>query len=208
MTPERLRDHPRAVALPPLEHQQLVPAVNAYLKQHRGVWYAFIAANVLAVASAAYWVAGGSGWDKRLSQALAGLGVSFFFLVPVHEAIHAIAYRAFGATSTRLHYRWRTLSAYCTADRFAIRGDRFLVVCFAPFAVLSCMLAAAALWFPVAAPLLGGALVLHTGACSGDFGMAALALAHDPRSFWTWDDVAEARSYFYLLPPPDGAAAD
>lgn len=207
MTPERLRDHPRAVALPALEHEQLVPAVNAYLKQHRGVLYSYIAANVLSVAAAAYWIAGGSDWDKRLSQAFAGLGVAFFFLVPIHEAIHAVAYRAFGASSTRLHYRWRTLSAYCTADRFAIRGERFLVVCFAPFVVLSAVLAAAAISFPVAAPLLGGALVLHTGACSGDFGMAALALRYDPKSFWTWDDVAEARSYFCLL-PPDGVAAD
>jgi hypothetical protein len=193
--------------LPALEHEQLVPAVNAYLKQHRGVLYACAFANLLSLAAAAYWIAADPGWDKRLYHSLAGLGAAYFFLVPVHEAIHALAYRAFGATTTGLHYRWRTLSAYCTADRFAIRGDRFLVVCFAPFAILSAVLAAAAISFPVAAPLLGGALVLHTGACSGDFGMAALALRYDPKSFWTWDSVAEARSYFCLL-PPDGAAAD
>jgi Putative zincin peptidase len=153
------------------------------------------------VAVVVFWTRiGQPGWSDRLAYAGSGLLVGYLCLVPVHEAIHGIAYRVCGATTVRIHIRWRTLSAYCTADEFATSGDQFLFVCLAPCAVISPLILLAGAFLPKLAPLLGGMLLLHTGACSGDFGMVALALQHKLTAIWIYDRNRENKTYIWEVP--------
>lgn len=75
----------------------------------------------------------------------------------------------------------------------------FAGVCLAPLAALTPLAVATAL---VAGPgraglLAAGALLLHTGACSGDAPLVALLWRHRGAALFTYDDVAAERSYVY-----------
>ncbi len=203
MTPSTLSAHPGARLLYTLSHHALVPAVNSFLRAHKPVFALYLALNLVCIAVALFAARiPQPGWPLRLDYVVCGMAGAWIVLIPIHEAIHAAAYRFYGARDTRLHYRWRTLTAWCTADLFPLRGDRFLWVALAPFLVLSPLLAAPVFLFPKLAPFFAGALFLHTGACSGDFGMVAFIARHRPlRSLWTYDDNAQSATYFYALDP-------
>jgi hypothetical protein len=201
MTGSELAFRPRARLIEVLDHCNLVPAINAFLRRGKPVLAAYILVNLLSFAVVVLWIRiGQAHWGDRLAYAGSGLAVGYLVLVPIHEAVHGLAYRICGAQNVRIHIRWRTLTAYCTADGFAISGKQFLLVCLAPFAVISPFLLMAGALLPKVAPLIGGALVLHTGACSGDFGMVALTLRHKVDSFWIYDSNGEGKTYIYDIP--------
>lgn len=109
----------------------------------------------------------------------------------------------------RVVIRWRSLTAYCVADRFVVVGRGGLAwVAAAPFAALNPPLAAAALLAPGAwAVVLAGALLLHVGACSGDLALLNWLWLRGRPGTLGYDDVAGGRSHFFA-PVRDSDAED
>jgi len=66
------------------------------------------------------------------------------------------------------------------------------------------LLLAVALFAPPR-PFLAGALLLHTGACSGDFALLNLVWAHRATGVFTYDDMVAKRSFFFV--PATASAA-
>lgn len=198
MQPRDLHDPGRFAVVDELDHRRLVPAITSYLGRATPVRAAYVAANILAIALI--------GWlllhtrvplFDALSRVALGLVGGYLALVPAHEGLHAAAYRFYGAPHVRTVYRWRTLSAFCAADRFVVTGRQFAWICATPFVVIN-----AALVLPVA---LGGpwqlpaagALLLHIGACSGDVALLGYLWTHRRVDLLTYDDLAAQRSYFF-----------
>ena len=199
LQPEDLGDAGRFEPLGVLDHADLAPAVNGWLRRSPAVLALYAAANAVALAVAAWAVArSGAPVLEGASRVCVGAVAAYVVLVPVHEAVHALAYRLAGARGVAVSYRWRTLTAFCAADRFVTGGAAFAGVCAAPFVVLNPALVALVAAVPPAwAPVAAGALVLHVGACSGDAGMLALLWSHRPDRVWTYDDLAAGRTYFF-----------
>ncbi len=130
------------------------------------------------------------------------IGIGFLFayiiLVPVHEHTHAFMFRFFGAKSVKVKYLSKSLTAYCVANDFVISGKNFVAVCLVPFVVISFFLIALILFFDDAIRLFFlGVLILHTGACSGDFALSNLIWLNRHNDVWTFDDSATETSYFF-----------
>ena len=85
----------------------------------------------------------------------------------------------------------------CVADGHVVSALPYIAVCMAPFVVLNSALTVLVVATSGTLQLgLLGALLLHTGACSGDFALARFTFAHRRRGVLTWDDVAARTTWF------------
>lgn len=181
-----------------LHHDALIPFVQRALRART-------------VATAAYWALNlGAGvavalalWNdpRPLGDALArlGLGVAAaFLLVPLHEGLHAWAYRGLGARQTSFDMNLRHFYFVAMADRFVASTREFVLVALAPFAVISALgLLALALVPPAWSSFVLGLLVTHTAFCSGDFALLSYFEQHRRRQLVTFDDRAGRQTTFW-----------
>jgi hypothetical protein len=136
----------------------------------------------------------------QLHLVLIGL-VGFLFLVPIHELIHGIGYRLAGARTVSYRVVWRKFVVYAMADRFVTRRHWFVALALAPFALINCALMILIMatdggWSAV----MTGALIMHTAGCSGDFALVSYFYTFWSRHPITYDEEAEGRTVFMLLP--------
>ncbi|HEX7152872.1 MAG TPA: DUF3267 domain-containing protein [Thermoanaerobaculia bacterium] len=169
-------------------------AVQYFL--HRHSWVTWLH-HLMSLATIAAAVAAGWG-SAGASFAQAGLGLLAMVIVilPLHEALHALAYRLCGARDIRWSYTLRTLVVYVTAHRFVVTTKPFLFVALAPF-LLNVPLVICALVWPQYAVFFLAILVFHLHGESGDWAMLNFIWIHRDRGFWTWDDADAGKSYFY-----------
>lgn len=179
-------------------HANLAAEMRPLLRPNASLTLFYWLANLalLALIAAAILSARGDRF-VAFSTACLGMFAAWLLLVPVHEVIHALAYRLTGARNVKIRYEWRRMTALCVADGEVVGATAFISVCLAPFVVLNATLAALAA-FSSGTPrlMLLGALLLHTGACSGDFALARFTLAHRDRGVVTWDDAAAGVTWF------------
>jgi hypothetical protein len=124
-------------------------------------------------------------------------GLLFVVILPLHEALHAIAYRMVGARDIRWDYSARMMAVWVIAHRFVADTRAFVFVALAPFVVINALLVAAALLFPKYALLALFLLLWHLHGCAGDWSLLNFVWSHRERGFWTYDDAEAGRSYFY-----------
>ncbi|HUP48220.1 MAG TPA: DUF3267 domain-containing protein [Thermoanaerobaculia bacterium] len=133
-------------------------------------------------------------------QALAqfGLGVIVMAVVvlPLHEALHAAAYRMTGARRIRWRILWKYVAAYVVAERFVAGARAFFFVALVPFVVITPALIALAVAFPRWGVLWLTVLLLHTAGVSGDWALMNYYWTHRGREIFTFDEAGQA--YFYV----------
>ena len=133
----------------------------------------------------------------RLSYFATGLAVALA-LLPLHELIHAAAYRLLGAQQTSFDMNFKKFYFMALADKFVANRREFTIVALAPFVVISCLLLVGMLFGPVPWKFsLLGALLTHATMCSGDFGLLNYFAEHRDMDVVTFDDVASKVTYFY-----------
>ena len=77
------------------------------------------------------------GLKAAVVQFALGFVVMFVVVLPVHEALHALAYWMCGAREITWKMMWRYLAAYVVADRFVAGRRVFFFVALAPFVVIT-----------------------------------------------------------------------
>jgi len=118
-------------------------------------------------------------------------------VLPLHELIHAVAYRITGARDIRWGYSWRMAAVWVVAHRFVAGRGAFLFVALAPFVAINALLIAGTLAFPsLAVPLLF-VLLLHLHGCAGDWSLVNFVWLHRGAELWTYDDADSGTSHFY-----------
>ena len=201
LSPEELST-PQYTLLERLNHKDMIPFVQTYLKKRTFASVFYYATTfvlfMIAVFFMAYYVASK---QVKLGEALGYLatGIGFFFLlIPLHEYLHALAYRWQGATQTSFDMNLRKFYFLAIADKFVASRTEFRIVALAPFTVISGALIILALFvnqlqlFTVL-----GALFMHTSACSGDFALLSFYNFHAGKTIFTYDDKTNEISYFY-----------
>ena len=198
MTVEELAT-PRYALLREMTHEQLAEFVLQYFLR-QGSWltrahHAMSVLNLAAIVAVA--------WTQHRSflRCLGDFGLGLVTLVlvilPLHELLHAAAYRLVGARDVRWDWSPRMLAVWVVAHRFVVGTRAFLVVALAPFVVLNALLIAAAVAFPHIAVYLLFVLLWHLHGSSGDWALLNFVWLHRHRGFWTFDDADEGKSYFY-----------
>ena len=121
----------------------------------------------------------------------------FLVILPLHELLHALAYRLAGARDIRWDYSLRMAAVWVIAHRFVATAGPFIFVALAPFVVLNTLLIAGAIALPKLAVFLLFVLLWHLHGAIGDWSLLNFIWIHRHRGFWTYDDAESGTSYFY-----------
>lgn len=179
-------------------HLDLVDFLQPYMKGKSKTMTGFWIINVLLLGFlvAACWLAP-TGSD--LLGAI-GLGFAFSFaLIPLHEFIHALAFRSLGATKIFYGANWKKLYFFAGADWFVLGARAFYRVAFTPcLSIGLALLAASLLVNPFIQISLLATALLHTGMSAGDFALVAWFEKHKHQQPLTFDDHAAGKSYFFV----------
>lgn len=195
-----LRDPGRFQLVEEIPHEAVFLFVRRNLYRITWITSTYWLLNAAAVAViAGRWRAAHLPIFDSFSTVCLGMLLAYLALVPVHENLHAAAYRMAGAKLTRVKYDLRRLTALCTAPDEVVSGKVFVSICLAPIMVLNPALLALALFVPhaKAALLMAGALLLHTGACSGDIAFVNFVTQYPLSELFTVDEQAANITRFY-----------
>ena len=141
---------------------------------------------------------GHTGWVLFGLSLVLGFLVLPGLLIPVHELIHAFAYRILGAKKIKFGASLSQFIFYVTADKFVIGYYELIFIAMLPFFMLSGFLLY--LFFIFDAWISFSflcALFAHGTMCIGDFAMLSFFMENEPSDLLTFDNVDEKKAYFY-----------
>jgi hypothetical protein len=196
MTPEELNGRP---LLGEMTHETLAEFVIHWFFR-RSSWLTWahhlmsLAALIAAIATA---VVQRHGVFRTLADFVLSLAVLVLVILPLHEGLHAVAYRLIGARDIRWDWSPRMLAVWVIAHRFVVGSRGFVFVALAPFVVLNAILIAAAVLWPQFAVLLLFVLLVHLHGCAGDWSLLNFVWLNRERGFLTYDDAVAGKSYFF-----------
>jgi len=181
-------------------HDEVVRFIQPHLKRLSWITAAYWCLNAAVLAGIVFrWLQSGLRIMDAFPITCLGMVAGYLVLLPIHEHVHAVAYRMIGAAETQVRYNLRRLTGFCEAPWAIVSGGEFVRVCLAPLAVLNPILAILAFW-PSPGKLalfLAGGLLLHTGACSGDIALVNFVWHHRGRALFTYDDPERKRGCFF-----------
>ncbi|WP_336518171.1 DUF3267 domain-containing protein [Pollutibacter soli] len=185
-----------------LNHKELVPFIQKYLKKRTAYSVFYYAANFLLFAVAGYMLLKDVhipdyDFGTRFAHLAYGIALALA-LLPLHEYIHVLAYKALGAKNTSYDVNLKKFYVMAIADRFVADRREFTIVALAPFAFITTLLILICLF--VNAPwkiTVTGVLLMHTAMCSGDFGLLSFFSFHKDKDVVTYDEKERGLSFFY-----------
>ena len=191
------------VLLSSLHHDELIPFLKESFDTRSTVikrYHLFLVILLLVLVLMFFFDIEGSGkaiWSDRLLFISAGVLASLL-IIPVHELLHAWAYKYLGASSTSFDANWKKLYFMAMADQFVVNYREFRIVALTPLVVISViclilLLLPIGIWkFSVMVFFL-----LHSTFCSGDIALLNYFEAHQENGMVTYDDKQARMSYFY-----------
>ena len=190
---------PRYQLLAEFTHAELGEFVLHYFFSRRSwVTYAHHAMSLVTFAAiVVIAVEQGRSFLRCLGDFGLALVALFAVILPLHELLHAAGYRLVGARDIRWDWSARMVAVWVIAHRFVAETGAFLIVALAPFVVLNAALIALAILFPQHAVLLLFVLLWHLHGAIGDWALLNFVWLNRDRGFWTYDDAAAGKSYFF-----------
>jgi len=209
LSPVDLQDEQRFQLLCELGHHELIPFVQTYYLFRRStlVWSHYL----LSLAALGAWI--WAGWQAQIPPpgwilALGWASLLFLALVPLHEALHGLAYWLQGARDIRYKVSLRGLYAYAIAHQFVVDRRALTWAALAPFLGINGGLLLLATWEPVRFLALA-VLFIHMNGTSGDWAILNYIWSINA-PLYSFDDAQLQKSYFYsrLAPPPPGKCTE
>lgn len=202
---------PRYELIAELTHAQLVSFVIEYFFR-RTSWLTRIH-HAMSIATFATIVAVAYTQHRSVLRCLGDFALAFVALfvviLPLHELLHAAAYRLAGARDVRWEYSTRMAAVWVIAHHFVVETRAFLFVALAPFVVLNALLIALAIAFSQYAVFVLFVLLWHLHGSIGDWALLNVVWLHRRRGFWTFDDAEAGKSYFFSRPAsPESSEAE
>jgi hypothetical protein len=199
--PEELTDG-GYILLDSLSHKELIPFVKTYLKKRTVISVSYTLSNLVIVAIIIYWfwkccVKAELDFGSAVNYFSYGLAITFG-LIPLHEYIHALAYKSQGAENTSYDANFKKFYFMAIADKFVANKKEFQIVALAPFALITASLLlllvfVGTLWTFTLLSI----LFMHTALSSGDFGLLSYFEYYKNKDIVTYDDKDNGISYFY-----------
>lgn len=178
-------------------HHDLLPFLRPQLKLNRIWGVAYWLINVLIISYIVWLSLPGRITFEEFSDTV-GFGFMLFILtLPIHEGIHALAYKIAGAPTIGFGADWKKLIFYAVADQFVVGYRKFIWVALSPFIVINIILLALSVMLPTYALLFLGIVLLHTAGCFGDFALVSFMHHHRSRHIQTMDEVSQGKTYFF-----------
>lgn len=168
-------------------------------------WQSWLVIGGMLLLGGAVGYLGGSGFASSGPQTNAssylwqvGAGVLGLFLLPVHEFIHGLAFKRIGAPKVGYGYSLKSLMVYAYSQNFPTTMREVAFVAIMPFLVITTALLVGWAILPQYTVFWGTLILIHTGACIGDFVLINYHRKNRHRTIYTYDDVeGERKSYFF-----------
>lgn len=198
-TPQELEESDKYKKLQDLDHNEMVPFLLDNLKNRNPINAAFKHGTMLLIALILFiWI---GQWNTALFFAGLGVGLIFTFTAGLilHELLHLLVYKILGAKKTRLKALWDQGAVAAVADQFVVSEKEFYWLAFTPFTVLT--IAGLVALFTTTGWIFYSVsffLIIHATACIGDFSLAGYMYENRNREIYTFDDVDNDKSYFYV----------
>jgi hypothetical protein len=201
ITPDELKKAGYSL-LDELSHSQLGPFVKLYMNKKNAVTIIFTCINFLfflaIVALILFYKS-----TRQLSIGLVllyllyGIGLALL-LIPLHELIHKLAYKAQGARRTSVYVNLRRFYFLAMADKFVANRKEFTIVALAPFVVITLSLLTIVFFLnPLWQVSVLSAIITHNICCTGDFGLLSYFDFHKNKQVITFDDKENKSTFFY-----------
>lgn len=196
MTPEELSGRP---LLGEMTHETLADFVLYWFLKRTSwlTWSHHLMSAAALAAAIAVAVVQRHGVLRTVTDFVFALIALVLVILPLHEGLHAIAYRLIGARDIRWDWSPRMLAVWVIAHRFVVGTRGFVFVALAPFVVLNALLIAGSVFFPKYAVLLLFVLLVHLHGCAGDWSLLNFVWLNRERGFLTYDDAVAGKSYFF-----------
>ncbi len=200
LTPSELEKNGFIVA-DKMDHNELVPFISQYLKAKNlfsQSYYGFNLFFLVVFVTKLVLLFTDPGVPKSEIVLKACLGITYtFVLLPIHELIHAAAYKWAGAPKTSFDSNWKKFYFMAIADKFVANRREFFFVALAPFTVISLGLTVGMiLASPLTSLTFASVLLFHTACCSGDFGLLSYFEHHKAKEVVTYDDAEKKETWF------------
>lgn len=138
---------------------------------------------------------------RWLAQVVAGLAAAVVVLMPLHEVVHALAYKALGARDIRWTLSIRKQIAAVTAHLFVLARRDVFIVAVSPWILITVLLSVASAGFPSLRPLLLTALFVHHFGSRGDWAYLNYFWRTRSREVYVFEDADAGQCWFYVSRP-------
>ena len=185
-----------------LNHKELIPFVRKYQKWKYPSTKQYVICNLIfltliIIASVIYSNDPTFKFERGFSYLSYGLLASLL-LVPLHELIHAWAYKIKGAPVTSYDSNLKKFYFMAMADQFVASRSEFRFVALAPFVLITLFGIIALIFIPIYWKFMCmGILLAHTSFCAGDFALLSYFEEHNDKEVVTYDSKEQGMSYFY-----------
>lgn len=137
-------------------------------------------------------------WIYLISIILLSFVVFAAVIIPIHELLHALAFKILGAKKISIHAQWEKMLFYAIADKFVMNSREFIFLALTPFVIINSALIAGICFlhaeFKVAALVF---LFFHLTGCIGDFALLGYLYKNRKSVILNYDDKELQKSYFY-----------
>lgn len=138
------------------------------------------------------------GFDADFLHFFYGFSLAFL-LIPLHEYLHALAYRYVGATQISYGADIKKFVFFALADKFVADSREFRIVALTPFVCITLFSIFLCFFLPIQwIYTVLGLIFTHSLFCGGDFGLLSYLWEHREKNLVTFDDVPAKVSYFYM----------
>jgi hypothetical protein len=189
------------ILLDEMNHVEIIPFVKKFL--YKRTWFSsfyylnvIISFSVLLFFCIKFDRSGIDSFGVILPQILFGILLTLA-LVPVHELIHALAYKLLGAKKTSFDANFKRFYFLTIADQFVISRLEFKIIALAPFLVISLASLITSFLSGEWKVTFFTALTIHSLACSGDFALLSYFEFNRKKEVVTYDDKENKVSFFY-----------
>jgi len=137
-------------------------------------------------------------WIYLLSVILLSFILFAIIVIPVHELLHALAFKILGANKVSIHAQWGRMLFYSIADKFVMNSREFIFLALTPFVLINLGLVFGIIClhgeFKVMAVVF---LFFHLTGCIGDFALLGYLYKNRHQNILNYDDKELEKSYFY-----------
>lgn len=191
------------VQLCQFKHSELIPFIQRYLRKGTIAVKLYLFCNIIIIITSVIYLVNELDNNPFFDLFLKfsnGLALSFL-LIPVHEFIHGVAYRLFGAKNIYFSFSFKKIIVIAFADMFVASKKEFKIILLAPFIIISTLLLITLTLISASWQItILGILLTHTAMCSGDFGLLSYLEVNKEKQVITFDDIKNKTTFFYYKP--------
>jgi hypothetical protein len=137
-------------------------------------------------------------WFYLLSVIFLSFVLFAIIVIPLHEFLHAAAFKVLGAKKISIHAQWNRMLFYAIADKFVMNSREFVFLALTPFVVINMALVFCIIFlhgeFKVMSVVF---LFFHLTGCIGDFALLGYLYKNRHSAILNYDDKELEKSYFY-----------